>query len=123
MSASGPSLRALPPVTVTLWKVSPLGARKNASGFFEGEGARGFCVGRDVAFAQLGQDDFERAAEAVEDLDAVLEWASAAQIALGTAGLAVCVCGRVVFMDEEGGAAVDGGLEQADAGGGGVPSF
>ena len=32
LRASGPCSRGLPPVTVTLWKVSPLGERKNAWG-------------------------------------------------------------------------------------------
>ena len=65
--------RGLPPVTVTLWKHSPDGREEEGARIFKCERAGGACIGRDVAIAQLGQDHFERAAEAVEHADAVLQ--------------------------------------------------
>ena len=77
----------------------------------EREGARGVGVRRDEAFAELGQDDFERLAEAVEDADAVFERDDAFDAFDVGLGGALHAFGEgevglgVVGVDEEGGAA------------------
>ena len=129
MRASGPWARGRPPVTVTLWKVSPEGARKKACGIRQREGAGGVGVGRDEALAELGQDDLERFAEAVEDADALLEGHDAFDAldvglggtlhAFGEGKVGLCVVG----VDEEGGAAGDVGLQEMHACVGGVPAL
>ncbi len=93
----------------------------------ESKRAGGVGVRRDEAFAELGQDDFERLAEAVEDADALLEGNDAFDAFDVGLGGALHAFGEgevglgVVGMNEEGGAAADVGLEQVHAGVGGVP--
>ena len=126
LMASGPSARGLPPVTVTLWKHSPEGARKKARGFSSASERAVPASGVDVAFAQLGQDGFERGAEAVEHADAVLQAHDAFAAGLragGLGGIEGELGLRVVRMHEEGGAAIDVALQQAHAFVGGVPAF
>ena len=95
----------------------------------ERERARGVGVRRDEAFAQLGQDHFERLAEAVQDADAVLQRDDAFDafdVGLGGARHAFGegeVGLGVVGMNEEGGAAGYVGLEQMHAGVGGIPAL
>ena len=72
LSASGPSARGLPPVTVTLWKDSPEGARKNACGFRARASAR--CRSRrDDSLRAAWAESLRATAEAVEHADAILQ--------------------------------------------------
>ncbi len=102
------------------------GREEEGARIFECERARGAGVGRDVALAQLGQDGFERCAEAVEHADAVLQAHDAFAAGLragGLGGIEGELGLRIVRMDEEGGAAIDIALQQAHAFVGGVPAF
>ena len=87
--ANGPSARCLPPVTVTLWKHSPVWREEEGVGIFECKFARDFGVGHDVAVAQLGKNHFERFAETVEHANAILQGKYAVRGAarVGTASL------------------------------------
>ena len=97
-------------------------------GIREGEGAGGVGVRRDKTFAELGQDDFEGLAEAVEHADALLEGTTPSRPSM-LVWAALCILGEgevglgIVGMDEEGGAAADVGLEEVHAGVGGVPGL
>ncbi len=91
---------------------------------FQRESAAYFGVGHDVAVAEFRQDDFQRFAKAVEHTNAVLE---------GNDGIGVGdvmhrlveVEGklrlRILGMNEEGGAAIDVGTQQAQAFVSGIP--
>ncbi len=83
-------------------------------------------VRNDVAVAQLGQNHFQRLAEAVEDADAIL------QRHHGVAVRNVICCFielereprlRIFRMNQEGGASIDIAAQQAQAFIGGVPRF
>src|SRR6202021_3300311 len=66
------------------------GCEEEGAWIFERERARGAGVRRDIAFAQFGQDGFERSAEAVEHADAILQSHDAF-----AAGLCACRLGGI----------------------------
>ena len=102
------------------------GREEEGARIFERERACGAGIGRDVAFAQLGQDGFERCTEAVEHADAVLQAHDAFAAGLragGLGGIEGELGLRIMRMHEEGCAAIDIALEQAHAFVGGVPAF
>ncbi len=72
----------------------------------------------DVAVLELGEDSLERAAESVEDADGVLQRCDALLVhslfGVGASSQIRNGCG-IVGVDQEGGAAIDSGLEQVDA--------
>ena len=70
-SASGPSAPGLPPVTVTLWKHSPVGARKNALGFSSASVRAVSESGATITLAQLRQNHFQRPPKSIQHANAV----------------------------------------------------
>ncbi len=91
---------------------------------FESQAARDVGFGDDISVAQLGQDDFQRFAKAVEHANRALERDDLRRGRRAVRGFIENEREfglRVFGMDEEGGAAVDAGAQHAQAFVGGVP--
>ena len=121
---SGPWLRCLPPVTVTLWKHSPDLREEERIGIFQRQIAADVGIGHDVAVAQLGQNHFQRFAEAVEHANAMLQRNHAVAVRDLVRRLVEDereLRLRIFGMDQERRAAIHVAAQQAQTFVGGVP--